>query len=105
MALSAETGMHQATRSRWLRDARRLAPVSDDARRSAPSPPRRPFVTVEQARHWVERFVAWYNGEHLHSSIRFVTLDDHHRGRYGALLAARHALYQRARHLPCLDSA
>ncbi|WP_433927018.1 IS3 family transposase [Sorangium cellulosum] len=62
-----------------------------------PEYPRRPFATVEQARHWVERFVAWYNGEHLHSSIRFVTPDDRHRGRDGALLAARHALYQRAR--------
>ncbi|WP_420895039.1 integrase core domain-containing protein [Sorangium cellulosum] len=33
-----------------------------------PEYPRRPFATVEQARQWVERFVAWYNGEHLHSS-------------------------------------
>ncbi|KYF76834.1 hypothetical protein BE18_39465 [Sorangium cellulosum] len=38
MALSAETGVHQTTLSRWLRDARSLAPMSDDARRSAPPP-------------------------------------------------------------------
>ncbi|WP_436606554.1 integrase core domain-containing protein [Sorangium sp. So ce1036] len=62
-----------------------------------PEYPRRPFATVEQARQWVERFVAWYNGEHLHSSIRFVTPNDRHRGRDSALLAVRHALYQRAR--------
>ncbi|WP_437781701.1 transposase [Sorangium sp. So ce1097] len=38
VALSAETGVHQTTLSRWLRDARSLAPMSDDARRSAPPP-------------------------------------------------------------------
>ncbi|KYF98712.1 hypothetical protein BE18_34735 [Sorangium cellulosum] len=59
-----------------------------------PEYPRRLFATMEHARRWVERSVAWYNGEHLHGSIRFVTPDDRHRGRDGALLAARHALYQ-----------
>ncbi|WP_437810115.1 transposase [Sorangium sp. So ce1078] len=70
-----------------------------------PEYPRRPFATVEQARQWVARFVAWYNGEHLHSSIRFVTPDDRHRGRDGALLAARHAVYQRGppQDAPALD--
>ncbi|WP_437799171.1 transposase [Sorangium sp. So ce693] len=38
VALSAETGVHQTTLSRWLRDARSLAAMSDDARRSAPPP-------------------------------------------------------------------
>ncbi|XYI00025.1 integrase core domain-containing protein [Sorangium sp. So ce1128] len=62
-----------------------------------PEYPRRPFATMKQARRWVERFVAWYNGEHLHSSLRLVTPDDRQQGRDGALLAARHALYERAR--------
>jgi transposase InsO family protein len=62
-----------------------------------PEYPRRPFATMEQAARWVEGFVAWYNGEHLHSGLRFVTPDDRHRGQDAALLAARHALYQRAR--------
>ena len=46
---------------------------------------------------WVERFVAWYNGEHRHSGIRFVTPDDRHFGREADILARRHDLYQRAR--------
>ena len=33
------------------------------------------------ARAWVAGFVAWYNTEHLHSGIRFVTPDDRHAGR------------------------
>ncbi|WP_437805967.1 hypothetical protein [Sorangium sp. So ce1078] len=52
---------------------------------------------MEQARRWVERLVARYNVEHLHSSIPFVTSDDRQRGRDGALLAARRAFYLRAR--------
>ncbi|MGK3965552.1 hypothetical protein WMF38_15425 [Sorangium sp. So ce118] len=55
------------------------------------------FATVEQARRWVEHFVAWYNVEHLHSSIRLVAPDDRRSGGDGALRAARRALYQPAR--------
>src|SRR5947207_5413981 len=38
-----------------------------------PAYPRLPFADIEAARQWVARFVAWYNGEHRHSAIRFVT--------------------------------
>ena len=38
-------------------------------------------------------FVAWYNSEHLHSAIRFVTPEDRHEGRDVAILAARRDLY------------
>lgn len=62
-----------------------------------PSFPRRPFASVEDARGWVTRFVAWYNTEHRHSAIRFVTPDDRHFGREDALLARRREVYQRAR--------
>jgi putative transposase len=62
-----------------------------------PGYPRRPFASLEQARHWVEAFVRWYNQEHQHSAIRYVTPEDRHAGRDVELLVARHALYQRAR--------
>ena len=39
----------------------------------------------------------WYNTQHLHSAIRFVTPDDRHAGRDTALLVARRAVYLRAR--------
>jgi putative transposase len=58
--------------------------------------PKLPFVNVEQARGWVARFVAWYNGTHRHSGIRFVTPDERHDGREKAVLARRHAVYVRA---------
>jgi len=61
--------------------------------------PRLPFADIEAARQWVTRFVAWYNGEHRHSAIRFVTPDERHFGREQRILAKRRALYDRARRL------
>jgi transposase InsO family protein len=63
----------------------------------SPSYPRRPFETEVQARSWMGGFVPWYNTEHLHSGIQFVTPDDRHNGRDVAILKARHALYEQAR--------
>lgn len=62
-----------------------------------PGYPRRPFASIEEARAWVEGFVRWYNTEHLHSSLRFVTPVDRHQRLDPALLAKRHALYQASR--------
>jgi len=62
-----------------------------------PGFPRHPFSGIEQAREWVTRFVRWYNTEHLHSGLNFVTPEDRYYGRDTALLAARHAVYERAR--------
>jgi putative transposase len=62
-----------------------------------PGFPRKPFASLEDARRWVADFVAWYNGEHLHSGIRYVTPLDRHEGRDGAILAKRHALYRSAK--------
>jgi len=55
------------------------------------------FATLEQAQEWVLRFVRWYNLEHRHSSIRFVTPDERHRGMDIAILKAREAVYEAAR--------
>jgi putative transposase len=59
--------------------------------------PRQPFVDREAARRWVGRFVSWYNSEHHHSAIRYVTPDERHSGADVAILARRHALYEHAR--------
>jgi putative transposase len=59
--------------------------------------PRLPFADGEAARHWVARFVSWYNSEHRHSAIRYVTPDERHSGAEVAILARRHALYEHAR--------
>lgn len=63
-----------------------------------PAYPSLPFPDVPTAARWVARFVAWYNGVHRHSGIRFVTPDQRHFGREKPILDRRHALYQRARH-------
>ena len=65
--------------------------------KQAPSYPRAPFVDLAAASRWATRFVAWYNTEHRHSAIRFVTPTERHTGEHIALLAARHTLYQKAR--------
>jgi transposase InsO family protein len=62
-----------------------------------PEFPTQPFADLGAARAWVEAFVHWYNTEHLHSAIRFVTPADRHAGRDGALLLRRAAVYARAR--------
>lgn len=62
-----------------------------------PAYPRKPFASADDARRWVTRFVAWYNGEHRHSGIRFVTPDERHYAREEGVLAARRTVYQRAR--------
>jgi putative transposase len=62
-----------------------------------PSYPRKPFASVEAAWAWVERFVAWYNGEHRHSAIGFVTPDERHSGVDVDVLLARRRVYEAAR--------
>ena len=62
-----------------------------------PAYPRLPFADRQAARRWVARFVSWYNSEHRHSAIRYVTPDERHSGADVAILARRHALYARAR--------
>jgi putative transposase len=62
-----------------------------------PGYPRKPFASLEHARRWVADFVAWYNGEHLHSGIRYVTPIDRHEGRDREMLAKRHTLYRTAK--------
>lgn len=62
-----------------------------------PEYPERPFASLEDARAWVARFVEWYNNEHRHSGIRFVTPAQRHNGLDGELLARRQGVYEQAR--------
>lgn len=59
--------------------------------------PNRPFESVSAASSWVENFVKWYNTEHLHSGINFVTPEDRHQGRDTLILEKRKAVYEQAR--------
>jgi transposase InsO family protein len=62
-----------------------------------PSYPDRAFSSIDQARAWVSRFVGWYNTEHLHSAIRFVTPGSRHLGLDPAILAKRSVVYEKAK--------
>src|SRR3954454_8372128 len=62
-----------------------------------PEFPSRGFADLAEARQWAAAFVLWYNHEHRHSGIRYVTPAQRHAGGDGPILAARHALYQQAR--------
>jgi putative transposase len=59
--------------------------------------PERAFETIEQARAWVLRFVAWYNDEHRHSALKYVTPSQRHCGADRQLHARRIELYETAR--------
>jgi putative transposase len=63
-----------------------------------PEFPVKGFVELDAARKWAARFVDWYNNEHRHSGIKYVTPAQRHAGQDRPLLTARHELYQRARH-------
>ena len=55
------------------------------------------FADLSDVREWAREFVHWYNHEHRHSGIRYVSPAQRHAGHDGAILAARHELYCQAR--------
>lgn len=57
----------------------------------------KPFEDAAAASRWVEGFVRWYNREHLHSGISYVTPDVRHQGLDAAQLEARRKVYETAR--------
>lgn len=62
-----------------------------------PEFPDKGFADLDQARAWAAHFVHWYNHEHRHSGIRYVSPAQRHAGQDAAILAARHEVYSQAR--------
>ena len=62
-----------------------------------PKYPQKPFASLERARAWVKDFVQWYNHQHLHSGIKFITPMDRHTGRDIQILTKRKQTYEAAR--------
>lgn len=62
-----------------------------------PEYPHKPFASIEAARAWVAWFVGWYNEEHLHSAIGFVSPEQRHTGADVLILAHRKVVYEKAR--------
>jgi transposase InsO family protein/transposase-like protein len=63
----------------------------------APAWPVKGFETLEEAREWVQRFMQWYNHQHQHSKIRFVTPAQRHHGEEKLILARRNTVYAAAK--------
>jgi putative transposase len=59
--------------------------------------PERPFDTLDEARVWVHKFVAWYNDEHCHSALKYTTPRQRHSGQADEILAKRRDLYEQAK--------
>ncbi len=59
--------------------------------------PRKAFASLDEARAWTQQFVRWYNYEHKHSGLKFVTPAQRHNGVANAVLAQRQIAYARAK--------
>jgi putative transposase len=59
--------------------------------------PENPFTSLNEARAWVEKFVLWYNDEHQHSAIKFVTPNQRHNGLDKTILENRKKVIEQAR--------
>lgn len=62
-----------------------------------PQWPSNGFKDLNDVRQWVERFVHWYNYEHKHSKIRFVTPQQRHEGQDQRILDQRKRVLETAR--------
>lgn len=62
-----------------------------------PSYPKKALGGVEQWRSWVRGFVQWYNEEHRHSGIGFVTPSQRHEGLDTEILKRRRQVYEQAK--------
>ena len=62
-----------------------------------PHYPLTPFDSVLEARTWTANLVEWYNNEHRHSAIKFVTPAQRHAGLDEDILLNRQAVYEKAR--------
>jgi len=75
-------------------------PFSESLFRTMKYCPRWPsegFKELRVARDWVNGFVGWYNDEHCHSRIGFVTPSQRHRGQDEVILKKRKIVYTQAK--------
>lgn len=62
-----------------------------------PGYPRSPFADLKAARNWLHGFAQWYNEDHKHSGLKFLTPAQRHRGEADQLLTRRKAVYELAK--------
>lgn len=62
-----------------------------------PGFPSQPFADIAALQTWVLGFVQWYNHEHRHSALRYVTPGQRHTGEDKAILEQRTCVYLQAK--------
>lgn len=62
-----------------------------------PKYPSKSFESLKSARHWVHEFVQWYNSEHRHSGLKFVTPNERHTGQDKKIFVERDGVYKQAK--------
>lgn len=62
-----------------------------------PKYPSKGFLSLQEAREWVQRFVKWYNYDHLHSGINFINPYQRHYGLDKEVLENRIKVYEEAK--------
>lgn len=62
-----------------------------------PEYPEQAYKDLSAARTWVQSFVQWYNTEHLHSGIKFITPEQRHNGDDIEILGKRKQVYAQAK--------
>jgi hypothetical protein len=99
-----EQGVYPTELQQWKSDATAALTESTEervspqqAREYRPQFPSKGFADLDTARCWVHEFVSWYNHEHRHSAIRYVSPAERHAGQDRGILSRRHQLYTRAR--------
>jgi transposase InsO family protein len=77
-------------------------PYSESLFRTAkyrPDYPSKPFTSKDHACQWVASFAHWYNHQHRHSGIKFVTPQQRHCGQAVEICQNRARVYEQARQL------
>jgi putative transposase len=62
-----------------------------------PTYPMDGFIDITEARQWVKEFVSWYNYEHRHSGLNFITPDQRHRRLDKQIFSNRRKVYEEAK--------
>lgn len=62
-----------------------------------PDYPYNGFATLDDARAWVLKFTHWYNHEHKHSGLKFMTPHERHSGQTDQVMSNRKAVYDAAK--------
>lgn len=62
-----------------------------------PEYPLEGFESLEKVREWMLKFVAWYNKQHRHSGLKFITPEERHAGLSEKVMEQRKRLYAQAK--------